>query len=69
MAFDNHPRPDGITLTKADDVAPLCPYCNAEIKTILYKEIYGTFGRRFLYFCPDCRKTLGISHRKGLLMG
>jgi hypothetical protein len=29
----------------------------------------GFLGRRYLYFCPHCRKVLGVSHRKGFWMG
>ena len=27
------------------------------------------FGRRYCYSCTECKKILGISHRKGFWMG
>jgi len=58
-----------ITLQKKDDVRPLCPHCSSELATVWMRELSGLLGRRYLYFCPDCRKVLGISHRKGFWMG
>jgi hypothetical protein len=58
-----------IGLTRRDDVVPLCPHCAADIVEVWYKELSGMLGKRFLYFCPACRKVLGISHRKGFWMG
>lgn len=51
------------------DVIPLCPFCEAELRTISYTELRAVLGRRYMYFCPHCRKVLGISHRKGFWMG
>lgn len=48
---------------------PVCPFCEQEIKEILIREIESTLGKRFVYFCPHCKKVLGISHRKGFWMG
>jgi hypothetical protein len=49
---------------------PKCPHCKAEIDTVSYNELQGgMFGRRYIYFCGSCRNTLGVSHRKGFLMG
>lgn len=48
---------------------PVCPHCKAELQDINMTEIKGTFGKRYLYYCPECRSTLGISHRKGFWMG
>lgn len=56
-------------LEKKDDMTPLCPHCNAPLNTVYFKELSSTFGRRYIYFCPACLKTLGISHRKGFFMG
>lgn len=35
------------------------------IKTIYMREIKSYLGRRYLYYCSECLKVLGISHRKG----
>jgi hypothetical protein len=52
-----------------EDVTPLCPHCGQEIHTIWFRDVETFFGRRYIYFCPSCRKVLGISHRKGFWMG
>ena len=48
---------------------PLCPHCDREITNLSCQRIKSTFGVRYLYFCSQCRKTLGISQRKGFWMG
>ncbi len=51
------------------DQTPLCPHCSQPIGTLLCREIAGWLGRRYLYYCSNCQKALGISHRKGFWMG
>lgn len=51
------------------DVFPTCPHCKKDLERVYYREMKGDLGKRCLYFCPKCRATLGISHRKGLTMG
>ncbi len=58
-----------LALQKRDDVIPVCPYCQADLGVVWYRELTGTLGRRYIYFCPSCRKVLGVSHRKGFFMG
>jgi hypothetical protein len=58
-----------IELETKDDVTPLCPHCEKEIERVWQRELTGTLGKRFVYFCPHCRKVLGVSHRKGFWMG
>ncbi len=58
-----------IPVEEREDVQPLCPQCGAEIRSVWLRELRSTFGRRYIYFCPTCRKVLGISHRKGFWMG
>jgi hypothetical protein len=58
-----------VKLKRDDDLAPLCPHCEAEAREIHMQELRGVFGRRYLYFCASCRKILGVSHRKGFFMG
>jgi uncharacterized protein with PIN domain len=48
---------------------PICPHCSQEIKTIFMREIKSYLGRRYLYYCSNCLKVLGISLRKGFWMG
>ena len=51
------------------DLYPVCPHCKSEIKNLWFQELKGLFGKRYIYFCSNCKAVLGISHRKGLLMG
>jgi uncharacterized protein with PIN domain len=52
-----------------EDVSPICPHCSAPIREVWYREVSSFLGKRYIYFCPQCRKVLGISHRKGFWMG
>lgn len=52
-----------------NDVPPLCPHCEAEVRKLWVQEVRGVFGRRYVYYCPSCRKIVGVSHRKGFWMG
>ena len=58
-----------IDLEARDDVRPICPHCSAELKTLWMQELQSVLGKRYVYFCPQCRKVLGVSHRKGFFMG
>jgi uncharacterized protein with PIN domain len=58
-----------VSLESAEDVRPLCPHCERELEKVWMQELRGLLGRRYLYFCPHCRKVLGVSHRKGFWMG
>lgn len=58
-----------IEVTQKNDVTPVCPHCSEEISELWYRDLPTTFGRRYLYFCANCRKVIGISHRKGNMMG
>ena len=58
-----------IELQRRDDVNPICPHCSAELTTVWFRELRGMMGKRYLYFCPSCKKVLGVSHRKGFFMG
>ena len=54
---------------EASDVDPICPHCSASVTKVLFQELRGMLGRRFIYYCGHCRKILGVSHRKGFWMG
>ncbi|MBZ0183928.1 MAG: hypothetical protein K8F60_15840 [Melioribacteraceae bacterium] len=58
-----------IQVEERDDLNPICPHCAAEIKRVFAKKLESAFGVRFIYFCSSCKKTLGVSHRKGFWMG
>jgi uncharacterized protein with PIN domain len=58
-----------LPVQEREDVNPICPHCNAELKLIWCRELESFFGKRYVYFCPECKKVLGVSHRKGFWMG
>ena len=58
-----------ITTEKRDDVVPICPHCKKKLQKLWFQELAKDMGKRCLYFCPECRSCLGVSHRKGLTMG
>ncbi|MGD8726025.1 MAG: hypothetical protein PVH40_00200 [Gemmatimonadales bacterium] len=58
-----------IELTKREDIQPRCPHCNEDLRSLLFQELAGFLGRRYVYFCGACRAVLGVSHRKGFFMG
>ncbi len=58
-----------IELEDRDDLSPICPYCDKEIRKILETKVNSKLGVRYLYFCEHCQKVLGVSHRKGFWMG
>ena len=49
--------------------APICPHCQKEIHELAARRVESLLGVRFVYYCTDCRKVLGVSHRKGFWMG
>ena len=51
------------------DAPPLCPHCEKELKQLNAAKLESTFGVRYVYSCPECRKALGVSQRKGFWMG
>jgi hypothetical protein len=58
-----------IECIERNDVTPVCPHCSAPIEHISVRVLKSLFGRRYVYFCSECRKVLGVSHRKGFWMG
>lgn len=58
-----------VQLQERNDIVPECPHCNQKITNLYYQEIKAFLGKRYIYFCSSCRKTLGVSHRKGFWMG
>jgi DNA-directed RNA polymerase subunit RPC12/RpoP len=58
-----------IQVEERDDLNPICPHCSVEIKKVFAKKLESALGVRFIYFCSSCKKTLGVSHRKGFWMG
>lgn len=58
-----------IGLKSQYEVQPICPHCSQELSMLWMQELKGFLGKRYAYFCPHCRKVLGVSHRKGFFMG
>jgi hypothetical protein len=58
-----------VSVEEKSDVYPICPHCTTELRTIWCRPLRSFFGKRYVYFCSECRKVLGISHRKGFWMG
>ncbi len=58
-----------IECIQKEDLSPICPHCSGPIKEVWCREVSSFLGKRYMYFCPLCRKVLGISHRKGFWMG
>ena len=56
-------------LKRKDDVLPVCPHCSETLQEVWFRELRGILGKRYVYFCARCRKVLGVTHRKGFLMG
>ena len=51
-----------------EDFQPVCPYCELKLYHVLGKKLAASlFSRRLIYCCPNCKKVLGVSHRKGLM--
>lgn len=57
-----------LTATQRKDIAPLCPHCSEAITEVYFRDLPSSLGRRFLYFCSNCHKVLGVSDKKGALM-
>lgn len=58
-----------IQLEERQDVTPVCPHCEHDVRTMHYQLLSRFLGRRYVYFCASCRKVLSVSHRKGFFMG
>ncbi|MCE5249543.1 hypothetical protein LLG96_04905 [bacterium] len=58
-----------IECIEKEDVTPICPHCSELVDMVWCRSLGSVFGRRYIYFCPRCRKVLGVSHRKGFWMG
>ena len=58
-----------IRVEEKEGETPSCPHCEAELRTVWVRRLDSEFGNRYIYFCPNCRKALGVSHRKGFWMG
>jgi hypothetical protein len=70
LARQNNMRENSLKLKRDAEAIPKCHHCTKHVDTVSYRELYGGFwGKRYIYFCPKCLATLGVSHRKGFFMG
>jgi len=58
-----------IELERKDDVDPVCPHCSKSLKRVWFHRIRSVLGKQQVYFCPHCKKVLGVANRKGFWMG
>jgi len=58
-----------LELERSDHIDPKCPHCKQTLAKLCFRQVRGALGRRYVYFCPQCHATLGVSHRKGFFMG
>jgi len=51
---------------RREDLDPVCPYCNEQITEVYYKAKGPAllFPRTAVYFCPHCRKVLGLAQSR-----
>jgi hypothetical protein len=51
----------------SEEENPYCPHCGKELREIKEKKVgWGFFKMgRFIYYCPLCKKVLGISKLGG----
>jgi hypothetical protein len=58
-----------IDCVEAENRTPVCPHCERELGKVYVRELTSALGKRYIYFCSQCSKVLGVSHRKGFWMG
>jgi hypothetical protein len=47
-----------------EKVNVVCPHCLKEINLAWVCKIQSVIGTRYVFFCGECQKSLGISHVK-----
>lgn len=55
-----------INVIERDDLMPLCPHCEKELKDV-YRKSRGAgiiVGRNSVFFCPHCHKVLGFGQSR-----
>jgi len=51
------------------EIYPLCPHCDSEVRKVYQRAMKTTLGKSYVFYCTQCRKVLGVTHRKGFWMG
>jgi len=51
-----------LNIIKKEELKPKCPYCESDLSDIFFKQKGPglLFSKTAVYFCPHCRKVLGI---------
>lgn len=51
-----------LNIIRKEELKPRCPYCESDLSDIFYKQKGPGFllSKTAVYFCPHCRKILGI---------
>jgi hypothetical protein len=47
-----------------EKVNAVCPHCLKKISLVWVCRIESVIGTRYVFFCGECQKSLGISHEK-----
>ena len=45
-------------------VSAVCPHCAKKIDLVWVCRLDSVIGTRYVFFCGECQKSLGISHEK-----
>jgi uncharacterized protein with PIN domain len=55
-------------VVERDDLTPRCPHCDKELAEIYARKRGAPLiqGRTVLFFCPFCRKVLGVGQERAL---
>jgi len=54
-------------IVRREDLKPVCPHCDKALSEVYYRARgagWFVFPRSALYFCPHCRKVLGVGQSK-----
>ncbi len=49
---------------KKEEAHVKCPHCLKEIDTVWVCRVKSIIGVRYVFFCSDCQKNIGISSQK-----
>lgn len=49
-----------------ESVQGICPYCLKNISIVWVCKVESIIGIRYVYFCGECQKKLGMSSEKAL---
>jgi hypothetical protein len=58
-----------LLLEEREDLQPECPHCGVALDRIFYHRTRQMITARRIFFCPECRKVLGVSHDGNPWMG